>query len=352
MSRRPCGPRRGAAAVAVALAVAVSGCSVSLQSLPKFSGQSGPFYAVHATFANVLNLPADAQVRAGVATVGQVASISTSNFQADVVLDIRTNVHLPAGTTAQVRFDSPLGDQYVLLSLPATGGGAPLHQGSVIPESDTSSAPTIEDSLSALSAVLNNGGIAQIQTITNNLNDAFNGNQQQIRDLLSQLNSAVGSLSAHSGDIDAALSALDALSTQLNGGSQTIVAAIDNLEPAVGVLASENGDVKALLNSVNQLSGVADNVLAASGQQFAGDLNSLVPVVQQLVSVQGQLGPDLSDLASFEKITPKVAPGNYLQVSLNATAQLLAGSGAPASGSAASVASVASDPLTQLALGG
>lgn len=341
--------RRMFAVAAAGLVLGASGCGVSLQSLPKFSGQSGPYYHLHATFDDVLNLPADAQVRAGVATVGQVSAISASNFHANVTLDIKTKVKLPVGTTAQVRFDSPLGDEYVLLTVPkAPTPGGSLGNGATIAQ--TSSAPSIEDSLAALSTVLTNGGISQVATITDNLNQAFNGNQPQVRDLLGQLDGAVGSLSAHSGDIDAALSALDALSSQLNGGSGTIVAAIDNLGPAVSVLAGENGDFANLLTSVNNLSSVADNVLAASGQGFAQDLNLLAPVVNQLVSVQSRLGTDLGNLAAFEKATPKVAPGNYLQVSLNATAQFLPGSGAPAT--TASLSSVAADPFAQLALGG
>lgn len=341
----------GVAVAALALVAGASGCGISLQSLPKISGQSGPFYHLHATFSDVLNLPAEAEVRAGVATVGQVSSISTSNFHANVTLDIKTKVKLPVGTTAQVRFDSPLGDEYVLLTVPqGASSRGDLRNGATITE--TSSAPSIEDSLAALSTVLTNGGISQVATITQNLNKAFSGNQPQVRDLLTQLNRAVTSLSSHSGDIDAALSALQALSTQLNGGSGTIVAAIDNLGPALSVLAGENGNFANLLTSVNNLSGVANNVLAASGEQFATDLNLLAPVVNQLVSVQSQLGTDLGALSTFEKTTPKVAPGNYLQVSLNATAHFLPGSAAPATASTATAASVAHDPFAQLALGG
>ncbi len=44
------------------------------------------------------------------------------------------------------------------------------------------------------------------------------------------------------------------------------------------------------------------------------DAQDLLPVVQQLDSVSSQLAPDLSALAAFEAETPKIAPGDYLQV--------------------------------------
>jgi hypothetical protein len=39
-----------------------------------------------------------------------------------------------------------------------------------------------------------------------------------------------------------------------------------------------------------------------------------------MVGVESQLGPTLTDLAKFESMTKQIAPGNYLQLSLNGTA--------------------------------
>ena len=112
-------------------------------------------------------------------------AISTSNFQADLTLDIKTSVRLPVGTTAQVRFDDPLGDEYILLQGPRSPPTATaddssrfLAPGAAHPrELDTSTAPSVEDTFGALSLVLNGGGINQLQTIIGELNDTFNGNQ-------------------------------------------------------------------------------------------------------------------------------------------------------------------------------
>ena len=63
--RRARGPVTAAVALAgsLALAVVLGGCALSLQSLPKVSGVGTATYPMHAVFANVLNLPDDAQVR-------------------------------------------------------------------------------------------------------------------------------------------------------------------------------------------------------------------------------------------------------------------------------------------------
>ena len=55
--------RRSVGAVlALVGAVVLSGCAISLQSLPKFSGLNTATYPIHAEFSNVLNLPDEAEV--------------------------------------------------------------------------------------------------------------------------------------------------------------------------------------------------------------------------------------------------------------------------------------------------
>lgn len=311
-----------AAVAALALSVALSGCDLSLQSLPKFSAETGRFYTLHATFADVLNLPAEAKVRDGVATIGQVSAISTHDFVADVTLEIRAGVRLPVGTRAQVQFDDPLGDEYVEMLTPPQGHGPYLADGARLSEGETSSAPSIADTLAALSTVLNGGGINQLHTIVTELDATFAGHQPELRNLLVRVEDTFGSLARHHVDLDGALSALANLARQLNAGTPTIVEGIDTLAPAVNVLASDNGQLRDLLGAVDRLAVVANGIADRSGAAAVADVHDLLPVVDQLVEVDREVGPALADISTFEALTPKIAPGNSLQVSLDATAVL------------------------------
>lgn len=321
------------AAAVMAAALVLGGCALSLQSLPKVSGIGSPTYPVHAVFANVLNLPSDAQVRVGAEVVGQVGSIATSHFQADLTLDIKRSVRLAQGTTAQIRFDDPLGDEYVLLQTPAALTSAVSHPtarflapGAVIPEGSTSTAPSVEDTFGALSLVLNGGGINQLETIIHELNDTFGGNQPSIRSFLATIDQGVSSLSGGRTAIDGALTSIANLTRQLNGGGSTISNGINAIAPAIGVLASENTQISGLITQLSKLGAVGTAVADQSGQNSVTDAKDLLPVVQQLESVSAQLAPDLGDLALFEAESPKVAPGDYLQVSAIVNVFLPAGS--------------------------
>lgn len=315
---------RRAAAVLVGLVVAAvtaSGCGLSFQALPKPGGVSGPTYDVTAVFGNVLNLPVQARVLIGADQVGQVSSITTSHFKADLTLTIRSAIRIPRGTTAQILFVNPLGDEFIQLYPPRGPSRGPyLSNGSVLPERQTSSAPSIADTLAALGALLNGGGLNQLQTIVTNINQALGGHQQQIQHIINDLSFTATALNSNKGDVDNALASLATLSAQLAKGDATIANGIDTIGPAIEVLSSENQDFQNLLTATNNLSNVADSIVNQSSSSIVGTIRQLYAVVNQMVGVESQLGPTLTDLAQFETQTKKIAPGNYLQLSLDGTA--------------------------------
>jgi phospholipid/cholesterol/gamma-HCH transport system substrate-binding protein len=307
-----------------AVVLGCSSCGISLQSLPKIGGVSGPTYTLTATFANVVNLPANAAVRSGAVTVGYVSAIGVKDFQAQVTMKIKKSTKLPVGTSADIDFDTPLGEDFVSLQPPAAAApnGPVLTDGENLPEDKNLTAPSVEDAFGALGAVLNGGGINQLQTIITQTNLALDNNQGPIRALIQNLSATVTSFAQNTPSIDGALNAMAQLSTVLNRGSNTISNGIATLGPAVAVLADENHDLGALLNQLNQLSSVSNSIITASSAGTVSTLHALQPLLTQLVSVQQQLGPALTAIDGLEKNTPKVAPGDYLQLSINATVQV------------------------------
>ena len=123
-------------------------------------------------------------------------------------------------------------------------------------------------------------------------------------------------LNANKSKVDDALASLAALSGQLAKGDAAITNGIDAIGPAVSVLASENQDFSNLLTAANNLSDVADSIVTKSSSSILATIHQLYAVVNQMVGVESQLGPTLTDLAKFETLTKQVAPGNYLQLSL------------------------------------
>ncbi|HEX7353617.1 MAG TPA: MCE family protein [Mycobacteriales bacterium] len=301
------------AVLVVGLALGLSGCRFSLQGLPRPGGLSGPHYRITAQFDNVLNLPIGAQVRVGDGSVGQVESISTQGYLAIVNMDIRRSVALPVGTTAQVRFDSPLGSEFVQLTPPTNG--PPLGDGATITVAHTGTAPTVEDTFAALSYVLNGGGIQPLGVIVRELNTALDGHQAQARQLIEDLDSTLGVLAAHTTDLDHAIDTLRTVSQQLGSGAGVVGAGLAAAAPAMTVLADQTDAFNHLTADVSQLAAVAQQAVDSSGQNTVDDVRALVPVAQQLAALSTGLGPALQAIATFAQKLPTAVPGDYLQLS-------------------------------------
>jgi phospholipid/cholesterol/gamma-HCH transport system substrate-binding protein len=309
-------PRRrrhvAAAAALVAAAVSLSSCGISLQTLPLLGVSTSRTYPVRAVVANALNLDVGAPVRLSDVTVGTVSAVTVAHGDALVTMRVHDNVHLPADTDAAVQFVTPLGSEYLQLLVPPGGGGR-LRAGSTIPLARTSAAPTVNDTLAAAGTLLFGSGLGQVETLTEELNQVLGGNQPQIRQLLAELDTAVGSLTAHRGAIDQALGALAQLSAQLDAGRSAITAALASLPAAAGTLAADNAQLAGLLQGVDQLAPQVVTLAQQSGTTITADSQQLAPVAAQLQALDGQLGTDLSTLQRFSTGTTRAIPGDYLQ---------------------------------------
>jgi phospholipid/cholesterol/gamma-HCH transport system substrate-binding protein len=169
----------------------------------------------------------------------------------------------------------------------------------------------------------------------------LNGHQGDIRTVLGDLQTVITSLATNRASIDSALTGLTQLSQELAQGSAAISNGIDTIGPAVGVLADDNADFSRLLSSTDQLSTIASSVVKASGQAGVTDIKEIDGVLNELVRVEQDIGPTLANFSRFESLTPKIAPGNYLQLSLTGNAivnpapVLGANSPSPAAGTSA-----------------
>ena len=90
--------------------------------------------------------------------------------------------------------------------------------------------------LGALSLLLNGGGVAQLKTITSELNHALEGREGSARSLLTQVEVLMTQLDANKADILDAIEALNRLSVEVNRHTDAIDLALDELPSALDSL--------------------------------------------------------------------------------------------------------------------
>jgi phospholipid/cholesterol/gamma-HCH transport system substrate-binding protein len=139
-------------------------------------------YRVTAVFDEALNLAQGAPVKVNGVPVGRVQTVTAEDFAAVVTMDIKTSAELRQGSGARLRYDTPLGELFIQIT-PAARGQV-LRDGDRLSREDTSTAPTVENTLASVSLLINGGGLAQLQTITEELNTALGGREDTVRDTL------------------------------------------------------------------------------------------------------------------------------------------------------------------------
>jgi phospholipid/cholesterol/gamma-HCH transport system substrate-binding protein len=304
-------------AALITVSLATSGCSVLSGGLrgvdlPGGAALGDNPYTVSIEFPDVVDLVPQSLVKVADVAVGTVSGIEVDpkSWNAIVTVQVNGDVKLPADATATVSTTSLLGEKFVQLAPPSRGavpmlGPASdpsvgtLANGATIPVDRAGRGAEVEEVLGALSMLLNGGGVAQIKTISTELNQALVGNEPEVRSLLANLNELVSALDDRKGDITRALDGLNRLSATLNGRRGQIANALDNLSPGLKELENQRGELVDLLQSLDRLSGVATDVVTRSRDDTIADLRSLRPTLQKLAESGQDLPDSLQILGSF-----------------------------------------------------
>ncbi|MGW4769291.1 MCE family protein [Nocardia sp. NPDC004278] len=285
--------RLAGAAIGVAVALGVSGCQWDgLNSLPMpgAAGNDPNAYEVKIQMPNVTTLTRNSPVRVNDVTVGTVQKIEVEGWHALVTVTLNHDVKLPANSTAKIGQTSLLGSNHLELAAPKdVPPQGELKAGDVIPLERAGVYPTTEQTLSSLSVVLNGGGISQLETITHELNAAFTGRQDAIRDLLPQLTQLTTTLDTQTKDIIDAMGGLDRFAGTLAQQKDRVAAAIEQIHPALTVLADRRENITNTITALGDLSDVVQRILTQGGDDLKANLRNLAPVLETLASTGNSL---------------------------------------------------------------
>ncbi|HEV7147260.1 MAG TPA: MCE family protein [Pedococcus sp.] len=300
-SRMPRARRLLAAFAAVAGLLMASGCQGAFDlPLPGGAAQSGDIIRVTAEFADVLDLVPQSAVKVNQVTVGSVEKIELNGWTARVTMRLPRNVVVPENAIADIKQTSLLGEKYIELSPPpASAAQGALHDGDNIPLARTGRNPEVEEVLSAMSLLLNGGGVAQLKVIETELNNAMHGNEPQIRDVIKQLNTFVSGLNAQKADIIRALDNTDKLAAKLAAQKDDLARALDAMPGGLKVLADQRHQLVQMLQALSRLGAVGTTVIQQSKTDTAANLAALRPILAQLTAAGDNLPKSMQLLLTY-----------------------------------------------------
>jgi phospholipid/cholesterol/gamma-HCH transport system substrate-binding protein len=316
------------AVLAVAVTFGLAGCGVGYKQLPLPGSKiRGDVFQVQATFDQALNLAQGAQVRVNGVAVGRVKSVEAKNYQALVTMDIRDGTEIPSDSTARLRYDTPLGE--LIIQVTPGGSARDLVDGGQFQIDKATTAPTVEDTLSAASTLINGGRLGELQIIVEELNATVGGREEKLRHSTEQVAKFLQDANASTGDLHRTLVALREVSEVLDDQRGTIRKALDDIGPAAETLSESTEDIVTLLERADELARTGQRLATKVDEPLLQILAQLGPIADQVASTQPELHPGLVNLqkvAAQLRITvpsdtlPLLALVNVDQTELNFTA--------------------------------
>jgi phospholipid/cholesterol/gamma-HCH transport system substrate-binding protein len=282
----------------------VSGCAfqgLNSLPLPGTVGRSSGAHAYHIEFTNVGTLESNSPVMVNDVIVGSVGTITVRGSHADVEVSVRPDSVIAANAVASIGQTSLLGSMHVALDPP--WGEPPqgrMTPGAVIPLPKSSSYPSTEQTLSALSAVVNAGALGQLGDIIHNFSAAVSGREPQIRSLLNRLNTFVGTLNSQRDNIITAMQELNRFAGTLADADPVLTRALRTIPPALEVILQERPRISEALQKLGNFSTTAAQLVDNAQADLVTNLKNLKPTFCALADV----GSDIDTALAYAPVFP------------------------------------------------
>lgn len=298
--------RFGTVVIAVTvLSMLLSGCGgwhgLNSVPMPGTEGDGPGAFTIQAQMPDVNNIQQNSRVRVGDVNVGTVTNIERQGWHALLTMRLNGDVKLPANATATIGQTSLLGSLHIELAPPvAEPAEGRLREGSLIPLASGGGYPSTEQTLAAVSLLLNGGGIGQIQDITTAFSTAFAGREKDLRSLINQLDTFVRNTNAQTDDIIAATDSLNNLVSGFAEQRPVVDKALDTIPDALAVIKDERTKLADTLDQLGKFSALAADSANQTKDALVQELKDIGPVLKSLADS----GPALTRSLSFFSVYP------------------------------------------------
>ncbi|MGU3651022.1 MCE family protein [Mycolicibacterium sp. A43C] len=242
--------RRAAAVVAAFVAI----CLTAAFGLMAIFGQVrfDDLQKYRAEFTDVSGLEEDNFVRIAGVEVGKVEKIwIDENARSVVEFAIDPTVVLTEGTKMAVRWANPIGDRYLELS-EGTGSTRTLAAGSTIGVAMTEPALDLDTLLGGFRPLFRAMDPDQVNALSTQLIEAFQGNGAAIGAFLSQAASATSALADRDELIGQVITNLNTVLMTMGQRSDQVATAVDSLSVLMAGLAERRTDISLAVGSTDR----------------------------------------------------------------------------------------------------
>jgi virulence factor Mce-like protein len=287
-----------------AVVLTATGCAfqgINSLPLPGAVGRGSDAVIYHVQIANIATLESNSPVLMNDVVVGSVGRMAVKDWHANVEISVKPDVVIPANAVASVGQTSLLGSMHLALNPPL--GQQPegkLSPGATIGLNESSTYPTTEETLSSLSVVVNAGGLGQLGDVVHTFNAALSGREQDWRDLVTQLDTFIGTLDQQRQSLVDTINALNRVASKFADRRDVINEALQRIPRALEVLDRERPNLTTALTKLGQFSDTANRLVNDTQADLVNNLKNLQPTLQALADV----GPDFDASIAYATVFP------------------------------------------------
>lgn len=220
---------------------------VALLVATLLSGCFGPFAAepglrFEAVFARTNNLFEGSDVRILGVPKGKVVELRPEGSDVSAVIEMNPGVELPADVVAEIKPVSMLGERFIQLDPPYTGGPL-LQDGDVIGKDRTIVAVDIDEVLAGFERFLEGMDEETLAELVDVLTETLEGQGEGLNQLLGQGAETVRVLRRSSDDLNGAVAELADLNTTVATRDEELGALFDDLSAVMRTIADESPQI-------------------------------------------------------------------------------------------------------------
>jgi phospholipid/cholesterol/gamma-HCH transport system substrate-binding protein len=303
-------------------ALVLSSCGwrgISNVAIPGLPGTGAGSYTIYVQMPDTLALNGNSKVMVADIFVGAVRKIELKNWVATLTLGLDKNVKLPKNATAKIGQTSLLGSQHIELAAPRDPSPELLKNGDTIPLKNSSAYPTIEQTLASLAMILRGGGVPNLETLQNEVNNILSGRGPQIRAFLGKLDTFTRQLNEQRDDITHAIDSTNRLLAYVAPRSDVLDRSLTEFPPLIKHFADKQQLLINAVESVGQLSQAAALYLGEARGPLHQDFQLLQCPLKELGRASPYLLGALKVIftAPFDLDTaPKLIRGDFMNSSL------------------------------------
>lgn len=268
--------------------------------------ESGTPYA--AVVADASGVVPRNDVRLNDIVVGQVTGVDLDGLHARIDFEL-DDVTVPERTKVEIRQTSLLGEYF--LALVPEGDGT-LVPGTVIPLERTRRAAELETIVAQAGDLTAQVNIHNINRILTSLDTGFEAGPAAVGDLFESLAGTASSLSELTGDLNATIDSIDALSARLAPETSSFQAAVDRFAGGAEALARSNEGIDALVEQLNSATESLSGLLERNQDRLQRGTPVLRRTMGDVVAHLDEVASAVTGLPGFNRGWACATDGHYL----------------------------------------